>query len=41
MGRELIPLEKEADAQEFMKDHKGERIIRFSEATPEVIKTLD
>ena len=41
MGRELIPLEKEDDAREFMKDHKGMRIIRFSEATPEVIKTLD
>jgi len=41
MGKELIPLEKEADAQEFMKDHKGTKIIRFSEATPEVIKTLD
>ena len=23
MGRELIPFEKEADAREFMKDHKG------------------
>ncbi|MBE0556551.1 MAG: nitrous oxide reductase accessory protein NosL [Proteobacteria bacterium] len=41
MGKELIPLEKEADAQEFMKDHKGTKIIRFSEATPEVIKPLD
>ena len=41
MGRELIPLEQEADAREFMKDHKGIRIIRFSEATIEVIKTLD
>jgi copper chaperone NosL len=41
MGRELIPLEKEADAREFMKDHKGTRVIRFSEATPAVIKTLD
>jgi nitrous oxide reductase accessory protein NosL len=41
MGRELIPLERETDAREFMKDHKGIRIIRFSEATPEVIKTLD
>ncbi len=41
MGRELIPLEREADAREFMKDHKGVRIIRFSEATPEVIKSLD
>jgi copper chaperone NosL len=41
MGRELIPLEREADAREFMRDHKGIRMIKFSEATPEVIKTLD
>lgn len=41
MGRELIPLEKEADAREFLKDHKGTRIIRFADATPEVIKNLD
>jgi copper chaperone NosL len=41
MGRELISLEKEADAKEFMKDHKGSRIIGFSEATREVIRTLD
>jgi copper chaperone NosL len=41
MGRELIPLEREADAREFMKDHKGVKIIRYSETTPEVIKTLD
>jgi copper chaperone NosL len=41
MGRELIPLEREADAREFMKDHKGIRIIRFSEATREIMKTLD
>jgi copper chaperone NosL len=41
MGRELIPLEKEADATEFMKDHKGTQIIRFPDVTMEVIKTLD
>ena len=41
MGRELIPLERETDAREFMRDHKGMRIIRYSEATPEVIKSLD
>ena len=41
MGRELIPLEKEADAQEFLRDHKGVRIIRFSDVAMEVIKTLD
>ena len=41
MGRELIPLERETDAQGFMADHKGVRIIRYSEATREVIKSLD
>lgn len=41
MGRELIPLEKESDAREFLKDHKGKRIIKFIEVTAEVIKTLD
>jgi nitrous oxide reductase accessory protein NosL len=41
MGKELIALEREADAQEFMTDHNGMRITRFSEATPEVLKTLD
>ncbi len=41
MGRELIPLEKKADAEEFMKDHRGTRIIRFADVTKEVIKTLD
>lgn len=41
MGRELIPLKNEADANEFMKDHGGLKIIRFPEVTREVIKTLD
>ncbi len=41
MGRELIPLEKESDAREFLKDHKGKRILKFIEVTAEVIKTLD
>lgn len=41
MGRELIPLEKESGAKEFLKDHKGQRILKFSEVTPEIIKSLD
>jgi copper chaperone NosL len=41
MGKELIPLEKKADAEEFMKDHKGMQIVRFSDVTREVIKNLD
>ena len=41
MGRELIPFFKEGDAKEFLKDHKGKRVIRFHEVTPELIKGLD
>ncbi|MDQ1331538.1 MAG: hypothetical protein QG578_1806 [Thermodesulfobacteriota bacterium] len=41
MGLELIPLAKEADAREFITDHKGKRILKFPEITREIIKTLD
>jgi copper chaperone NosL len=41
MGRELIPLEKESGAKEFLRDHKGQKILKFSEVTPEIIKSLD
>jgi nitrous oxide reductase accessory protein NosL len=41
MGKELIPFEKEAQAQEFLKDHKGKAIRTFGEIDPAVIKELD
>jgi len=41
MGRELIPFEKEAEAREFMKDHKGNRVLEFISVTPDMIKNLD
>lgn len=41
MGRELVAMEKEGDAKEFMTDHKGKRILRFEEVTREVMKSLD
>ncbi|MEI9476039.1 MAG: nitrous oxide reductase accessory protein NosL [Deltaproteobacteria bacterium] len=41
MGRELVPVEKETDAREFMKDHKGKSILRFKEITLETIKGLE
>jgi nitrous oxide reductase accessory protein NosL len=41
MGRELIPLATEADAEAFRKDHKGKRILRFQEVTPKVMEKLD
>ena len=41
MGRELIPLETEKDAKQFMKDHNGKKIIRFEDITPKILKQLD
>lgn len=41
MGHELIPFSKQTDAAEFMRDHKGKQMIRFSEVTPELIAKLD
>jgi copper chaperone NosL len=41
MGRELIPFEKEADAREFLKDHKGKAVLRFQDISKNVMKELD
>ncbi|MGZ3727410.1 MAG: nitrous oxide reductase accessory protein NosL, partial [Pseudobdellovibrio sp.] len=41
MGKELIPLGKEGDAKEFMKDHRGKSILRFRDITQEIVKVLD
>ncbi len=41
MGRELIPFGKEADAKEFMKDHKGKTIVTFNKVTAVMLKELE
>ncbi|MBK8639838.1 MAG: nitrous oxide reductase accessory protein NosL [Chromatiaceae bacterium] len=41
MGHELVPLASEADAQEFLRDHGGQRILRFDDVTPELPGHLD
>jgi len=41
MGRELIPFETKPDSEEFLRDHKGKKIIRFEAVTPELIDSLD
>jgi nitrous oxide reductase accessory protein NosL len=41
MGKELVPFATERDAQGFLKDHGGRRILRFQEITPAVLKSLD
>lgn len=41
MGKELIPLLNNEDAEVFMKDHKGARILRFKDITRVVLEKLD
>ena len=41
MGRELVPFEKEVEAREFSKDHKGKAIFRFREVTSAIVKELN
>ena len=41
MGHELIPLHTQADAEEFLRDHKGERILRFDDVTLDLLERLD
>jgi copper chaperone NosL len=41
MGKELVPFAKARDAEEFRRDHKGKRIVRFREVTPPLIHELE
>ncbi len=41
MGHELVPLATQAEAEEFLRDHKGKRILRFDEVTPVLLEHLD
>jgi hypothetical protein len=41
MGHELVPHDSSEEAREFMQDHKGRRVLRFEEVTPELLKALD
>lgn len=41
MGHELIPLESREDAEEFLYDHAGTRIMRFDEVEYSLLEKLD
>lgn len=41
MGAELIPLANRDEAEEFMRDHRGTRVLRFDEINTTVVSTLD
>ena len=41
MGRELIAFASTAQAEEFLRDHRGRQILRFEDVSPELLGTLD
>jgi nitrous oxide reductase accessory protein NosL len=41
MGHEFVPLANKADADDFLKDHKGKKIIAFDQVTPDLPIALD
>jgi len=40
MGHELIPFSTRQEAEEFMADHKGRRILLFKDVTHDILKEL-
>lgn len=41
MGHELVPLANKADADDFLKDHKGKRILLFDQVARKVPAEID
>jgi nitrous oxide reductase accessory protein NosL len=41
MGHEFVPLATRADADEFLEEHKGKRILQFDQVPAEIIDQVD
>lgn len=41
MGHELVPLATRADAEEFLRDHQGRRILTYKQVTRTLVHRLD
>ena len=41
MGKELVPFAKKTDADGFLKDHHGKKVLSFDESTPATLKSLE
>jgi nitrous oxide reductase accessory protein NosL len=41
MGHELVPLASQTDAEEFIQDHQGRRILTFDQVNRELLQQLD
>ncbi len=41
MGKELVPFARKGDADGFLADHQGKRVLRFGEITRGILKGLE
>ena len=41
MGKELVPFARKDDAEGFIRDHRGEKILRFGDINLSVLKKLE
>ncbi len=41
MGNEFIPFKTQPDAKEFLKEHFGKKIVKFSDITEDLVYSLD
>ncbi len=41
MGREFVPFASQADADEFLRDHHGMRVLRFQDITLKTVQDVD
>lgn len=41
MGKELVPFANKADADGFLKDHRGKKVLPFDEITRATLKNLE
>ena len=41
MGNELIPFKSKEEARNFLQEHKGRKILRMSDITPQLVMSLD
>jgi len=41
MGKELVPFATEASARDFLKDHRGQKVMAFQEITPGIMKGME
>ncbi len=41
MGKELVPFARKADADDFLRDHLGKKVLRFGEVTGVTLKELE